>query len=116
MTKMTQNHWWTGATDLGREGHWYWAGSLATVGDFLWYKPTNQPNGGIAHNCMFWKTVGVMNFMAMIMAVQIIPVFSFVRKNESLISRKTPFTNTLQNEQFAYTIKRTKKYINKTQY
>ena len=54
--------WWTGATDLGREGHWYWAGSLATVGDFLWYKPTNQPNGGIAHNCMFLENGGSYEF------------------------------------------------------
>ena len=54
--------WWTGATDLGREGHWYWAGSLATVGDFLWHKPTNQPNGGIAHNCMFLENGGSYEF------------------------------------------------------
>ena len=43
--------WWTGATDLGREGHWYWAGSLATVGDFIWY--TNQPNDGTKGNCLW---------------------------------------------------------------
>ena len=43
--------WWTGGTDLGREGHWYWAGSLATVGDFIWY--TNQPNDGTKGNCLW---------------------------------------------------------------
>ena len=44
------NDWWTGATDMGREGHWYWAGSLATVGDFIWQK--NQPDAGIHWNCL----------------------------------------------------------------
>jgi len=28
--------WWVGGTDQGREGHWYWAGSLAPVADFVW--------------------------------------------------------------------------------
>merc|ERR1711953_1424202 len=25
------NHWWTGGTDLGREGSWFWIGSLALL-------------------------------------------------------------------------------------
>ena len=53
---LADNHvnsfWWTGATDLGREGHWYWAGSLANVGDFVWYKPANQPSVETGSNCM----------------------------------------------------------------
>merc|ERR1719391_2002647 len=44
------SYWWTGATDLGREGHWFWIGSLATVGDFFW--DSGQPNGGTGSNCM----------------------------------------------------------------
>ena len=28
--------WWTGGTDQGSEGHWYWLGSLAPVEDFIW--------------------------------------------------------------------------------
>merc|ERR1712150_17010 len=43
------NDWWIGATDQGREGRWYWAGSLATVGDFIWY--AGQPNSGTGDNC-----------------------------------------------------------------
>ena len=27
--------WWTGATDIGREGNYYWAGSLDSVEDFM---------------------------------------------------------------------------------
>ena len=44
--------WWTGATDLGREGDWYWAGSLATVGEFLFDQQQDQPDGGTSHNCL----------------------------------------------------------------
>ena len=40
--------WWIGATDLGREGHWYWANSLATVGDFIW---SSAPKHGVNFNC-----------------------------------------------------------------
>ena len=42
--------WWTGGTDQGREGGWYWASSLATVGDFVWRE--GQPNGGAGQNCL----------------------------------------------------------------
>merc|ERR1712212_964530 len=45
-------YWWTGGTDLGREGLWYWAGTLATVGDFVWYSPTGEPDGGNGENCL----------------------------------------------------------------
>ena len=44
------NDWWTGGTDLGREGRWFWIGTLATVGDFVWQ--SNEPNGGTGENCL----------------------------------------------------------------
>merc|ERR1711974_126215 len=40
--------WWTSATDLGREGRWYWASSLSPVPDFVlgyWF------GGDIEQNC-----------------------------------------------------------------
>merc|ERR1712210_69076 len=43
--------WWTGATDLGREGHWFWISTLATVGDFIWYPGT--PDSGTGGNCLY---------------------------------------------------------------
>ena len=43
--------WWLGATDRGREGDWIWMKSLKPVGDFVWWR--NQPNGGLAENCMY---------------------------------------------------------------
>ena len=46
--------WWTSATDLGREGHWYWASSLSPVPDFVWYSGSYaQPDGGTGENCAF---------------------------------------------------------------
>ena len=42
--------WWTGGTDLGREGHWSWIGSLGPVADSIWYP--GQPSGGTAENCL----------------------------------------------------------------
>merc|ERR1712215_164923 len=43
-------YWWTGGTDLGREGKWFWTGSLRSVGSFIWSK--DQPNDGIGGNCL----------------------------------------------------------------
>ena len=40
--------WWIGATDLGREGQWYWAHSLATGGDFIW---NSIPSHTVYANC-----------------------------------------------------------------
>ena len=42
--------WWTGATDIGREGKYYWAGSLDPVEDFVW--SPGQPNAGADANCL----------------------------------------------------------------
>ena len=53
--------WWTGATDLGREGRWFWIGSLATVGDFVWY--STQPNGATPYNCMMLEDNPAWGFL-----------------------------------------------------
>ena len=44
--------WWTSATDLAREGEWYWGSSGAPVGDFIWASISDDPNGGTGENCM----------------------------------------------------------------
>ena len=36
--------WWTSGTDLGREGHWYWASSLAPLPGIG--IPSGQPHMG----------------------------------------------------------------------
>ena len=43
-------HWWTGGTDVGRDGKWYWAASLTPVPDFIW--KTGEPNN-VNYNCMY---------------------------------------------------------------
>ena len=43
--------WWTSASDMGREGLWYWASSLSPVPDFVWHSGYNQPDGGPDQNC-----------------------------------------------------------------
>ena len=43
-------HWWTAATDVGINGKWFWAASLAPVEDFVWH--TGYPNNYIDRNCM----------------------------------------------------------------
>ena len=47
-------YWWTGGTDIGREGNWTWVSSQEAVGDFLWY--SGQPNDGIIGNCLYLQT------------------------------------------------------------
>ena len=47
-----KRHWWTAATDLGLEGVWRWLRSGETVGDFVWDKSSNEPNGGVGSDCM----------------------------------------------------------------
>merc|ERR1712110_583830 len=50
------NDWWTGGSDQGREGHWYWSGTLATVGDFIWQ--SGEPNSGTENNCLYLNDGG----------------------------------------------------------
>ena len=45
-----KNKWWSGATDVGREGYWYWTHSLTPVGYFVW--GASQPDGGTVQNYM----------------------------------------------------------------
>merc|ERR1711934_206791 len=45
--------WWTGGSDQGREGRWYWSGSLAAVADFVWRSGEPSPNGGTRYNCLY---------------------------------------------------------------
>merc|ERR1711962_1482125 len=45
-----KHYWWTGATDVGINGKWFWAPSLSPVEDFVWgagYPSTTHQN-----NCM----------------------------------------------------------------
>ena len=42
--------YWTGGTDEGSEGQWYWATSLKEMGDFV--LASGQPNGGHSNNCV----------------------------------------------------------------
>ena len=42
--------WWTSGTDQGREDRYVWMGSLAAVGDFIWFQ--NEPAGGTENNCL----------------------------------------------------------------
>ena len=44
--------WWTSGTDMGKEGRWYWAQSLALVEEFVWFG--NEPNLP-TENCMNLK-------------------------------------------------------------
>ena len=63
------NDWWIGATDQGREGRWYWAGSLATVGDFIWYPSTpddgyrGTPDDGTDCNCAMLQNTKSWEFL-----------------------------------------------------
>ena len=51
-----KNLWWTGATDLGREGHWIWMGSLTPVDEFVWR--SGYPSGGVTENCLYLNSGG----------------------------------------------------------
>ena len=42
--------YWTGGTDKGREGQWFWITSLKEMGDFILFG--GQPNGGLGSNCV----------------------------------------------------------------
>merc|ERR1711962_1867340 len=44
------HHWWTGATDVGINGKWFWAPSLSPVEDFIW--TSEYPKNELTANCM----------------------------------------------------------------
>ena len=44
-------HYWLGATDLNREGQWYWTASLSDVGEFVWL--IGEPGIDFDLNCMY---------------------------------------------------------------
>merc|ERR1712130_467193 len=48
-----QRAWWTGGTDIGREGEWFWVSSGASVGDFVWSSNMNEPDGSTQLNCLY---------------------------------------------------------------
>ena len=45
-----EKKWWVGGTDIGREGHWYWANTQNTVEDFIFR--TGYPRNNTELNCM----------------------------------------------------------------
>ena len=45
-----KHFWWTGATDVGIIGKWFWAPSLSPVEEFIW-APGN-PKSELKNNCM----------------------------------------------------------------
>merc|ERR550519_406365 len=55
------HHYWTGATDQGREDQWYWVNSLTPVGDFMWH--SGEPGSGHEYNCMvLWYSAAYEGF------------------------------------------------------
>ena len=49
--------YWTGGTDIGREGQWFWISSLTEVEEFVW-NISSEPNQGYAANCLqLWNHV-----------------------------------------------------------
>merc|ERR1711936_33269 len=53
--------WWTSATDLGREGRWYWASSLSPVPNFVW--DSDEPSGSTEENCGMLYVYDELDFM-----------------------------------------------------
>merc|ERR1711970_140284 len=45
--------WWTSATDLAREGQWYYPSTFEDVPELVWHQ--GQPNQGTSANCMVLK-------------------------------------------------------------
>ena len=41
--------YWTGGTDTGREGQWFWISSLKEMGDFVW--ASGKVSSGTKYNC-----------------------------------------------------------------
>merc|ERR1711874_85602 len=56
-----QRLWWTSGTDLGREGLWYWASSLAQVQDFVW--SSSNTDDGITRNCLYLHYTSTPKYM-----------------------------------------------------
>merc|ERR1712211_25166 len=44
------HYWWTGATDVGINGKWFWAPSLSPVEEFMW--APGYPSSAHQNNCM----------------------------------------------------------------
>merc|ERR1712126_13367 len=44
------HYWWTGATDVGINGKWFWAPSLSPVEGFMWC--SSCPHNELNYNCM----------------------------------------------------------------
>merc|ERR1719309_153180 len=42
--------WWMGATDLNREGEWYWANTLEPLSYTKWDQATGQPDNADYYN------------------------------------------------------------------
>merc|ERR1711915_178885 len=49
--QVSRHYWWTSGTDIGREGNWYWTGTLTSVGSFVW--SADQPNEGVGGDCLY---------------------------------------------------------------
>ena len=45
-----KHFWWTGATDVGINGKWFWAPSLSPVEEFIW--APGYPKSELKNNCM----------------------------------------------------------------
>ena len=45
------HYWWTGGTDVGRDGKWIWIESLRDVADFVFH--AGEPNDGSSLICLY---------------------------------------------------------------
>merc|ERR1712080_146593 len=59
-TAETAHSYWVVGSDVGREGSWFWQGTLRPVEEFLW--GPGQPDGGYGEDCMtlshtYWDTI-----------------------------------------------------------
>merc|ERR1712243_240437 len=50
MQGLEDKYWWLGATDLGREGQWFWISNLNAVEDIVWTAGT--PTTSTDLNCL----------------------------------------------------------------
>ena len=49
-------HWWTAGTDVGINGKWFWAASLAPVEDYVWHAGYPNDVTGLSRNCMMLRS------------------------------------------------------------